>query len=357
MNHCCHHDPEPSAHQHHDHGGGSGIDYLLWTTGFLIIAGYGLHMGGLTFGVSWIADASLSIYDLINTMAVGVAIGIVFIGLLGRVPREFVTGILGRGGSVTGILRATIGGVLMDVCSHGVLMLGAKLYERGASTGQVMAFLIASPWNSFSLLFILWAMVGLTWTVVFLLVSFLIAFVSGLVFERLVARGVLPGNPNSSELSSDFRLIPEAKKRLAKVSWTPGLLIGILWQGLLDSRMVLRWIFLGVILAALLRTFVSPEQFGDWFGPTLAGLGLTILAATILEVCSEGTLPVAADILTRAGAPGNSLTFLMTGVSTDYTEIMILREVTGYWKIALFLPLVTLPQIILFGWLLNQFAA
>ena len=30
-------------------------------------------------------------------------------------------------------------------------MVGAKLYERGASIGQVMAFLIASPWNSFSL--------------------------------------------------------------------------------------------------------------------------------------------------------------------------------------------------------------
>ncbi len=117
--------------------------------------------------------------------------------------------------------------------------------------------------------------------------------------------------------------------------------------------MVLRWIFFGVILAALLRTFLSPDQFSSYFGPTVAGLLLTLGVATVLEVCSEGTLPVAADILTRAGAPGNSFTFLMAGVSTDYTEIMILKEVTRYWKIALFLPLVTLPQIILLGYLLN----
>ena len=63
------------------------------------------------------------------------------------------------------------------------------------------------------------------------------------------------------------------------------------------------------------------------------------IRATILEVCSEGSTPVAADILTRAKAPGNSFAFLMTGVSTDYTEIMILKDTTKSWKIALFLPL------------------
>ena len=63
---------------------------------------------------------------------------------------------------------------------------------------------------------------------------------------------------------------------------------------------------------------------------------------------------IAADILSRAGAPGNSFAFLMGGVATDYTEIMILRDTTKSWRIALFLPLITLPQIILLGWLINM---
>lgn len=41
-----------------------------------------------------------------------------------------------------------------------------------------------------------------------------------------------------------------------------------------------------------------------------------------MELCSEGSLPIAADIFTRAKSPGNSFAFLMTGVSTDYTEIL-----------------------------------
>ncbi len=45
----------------------------------------------------------------------------------------------------------------------------------------------------------------------------------------------------------------------------------------------------------------------------------------------------------------------MAGVATDYTEVMSIKERTKSWKIALFLPLVTVPQVILIGWLLNQF--
>jgi hypothetical protein len=44
----------------------------------------------------------------------------------------------------------------------------------------------------------------------------------------------------------------------------------------------------------------------------------------------------------------------MTGVSTDYTEIMILKDTTKSWKIALFLPLITIPQVIFIAWVMNQ---
>jgi len=57
----------------------------------------------------------------------------------------------------------------------------------------------------------------------------------------------------------------------------------------------------------------------------------------------------------RAGAVGNSFTFLMAGVATDYTEIMVLREATKSWKIALFLPLLTVPQVLVIGYIMNQF--
>ena len=235
-------------------------------------------------------------------------------------------------------------------------MVGAKLYERGASAGQVIAFLVSSPWNSFSLTLILIALIGLPWTIGFILFSMVIAVITGLTFDYFVNRGVLPPNPQQSDLPDDFRFWQEAKTRLRGLEISGSYVRAMLIDGIKESRMVVRWILFGVLLASLVRAFVSPDQFETFFGPTLLGLGVTILVATVLEVCSEGSTPIAADILTRAGAPGNSFAFLMGGVSTDYTEIMILRDTTSSWRVALFLPLITLPQVIFLGWLINIFA-
>ena len=115
----------------------------------------------------------------------------------------------------------------------------------------------------------------------------------------------------------------------------------------------LRWIFFGIALAGIIRAGVSPEIFGKFFGPTMAGLGLTLLATSVIEVCSEGSSPIAADLLTRAKAPGNAVTFLLAGAATDYTEILALRETTRSWKATLALPLITVPQVLVISWLLN----
>ncbi len=355
--HSCH--GENRGHEEHAcHPPSGKPDKLLWgSLAFIVI----LYLHQLLFPAStgifaWYATLASSIFDLVNTMWWGITLGVLMISLLTRVPREFVMSILGTRRGLNGILRATAAGLLLDLCSHGILMVGAKLYERGANIGQVVAFLVASPWNSFSLTLVLIALVGLKWTLAFIILSMVIAIIAGLLFDRLVGRGVLPDNPAQIDLPAHFRFWESARAGLSGVTWSIGLFAGMLKDGVKESRMVLRWIFFGIVLAGLVRAFLSPDTFGTWFGPTLAGLGLTVLVATVMEVCSEGSTPIAADLLTRANAPGNGFAFLMTGVSTDYTEVMVLKETTGSFKIALFLPLLTVPQVLLVAWLLNGFA-
>ena len=303
----------------------------------------------------WLHTMSSGIYELINKMWWGLLAAVVFVGLLDRVPREIVTSALGEGRSFRGIFRATLAGLLLDLCSHGILMVGAKLYERGASLGQVIAFLVASPWNSLSLTIIMVTLIGVQWTLVYIGLSLVIGLISGLIFDGLVARGTLPDNPVRLENQQAVPVFPELKKLLATASVTPAGVRAVLWDGLKESRMVFRWVFFGLVLATAIRAFVPLDTYATLFGPTMAGLFMTLVAATIIEVCSEGSTPIAADLVTRAGAPGNGFTFLMAGIATDYTEIVILRDLTKSWKIALFLPLVCVPQVLVLGWLLNQF--
>jgi hypothetical protein len=87
-------------------------------------------------------------------------------------------------------------------------------------------------------------------------------------------------------------------------------------------------------------------------GPTVAGLVVTLVVATIFEVCSEGSAPMAFELFKQTGALGNSFVFLMAGVVTDYTEIGLLWNNVGK-KTALWLPVVAVPQVILLGIIAN----
>lgn len=337
----------------HCHDSGQKRDYLLWVTGLLI---------ALCYLVEWLPDSVLSqkivdfaeyTMDLMGKMAWGLIFAIIFVGIMDFIPRAKMNQILGTNKGVQGILRATLAGVVLDLCSHGILLVGMKLYERGASLGQVIAFLVASPWNSISMTFILWSLIGLKLTLLFILFSAVIAIVSGIIFDVLVTRQVLPAHHSPMK--------PE-EMLSGKVPWFEfnglnfmGIAKKAIVAGFTESKMILRWIFFGVLLTALVKILITPDTFQHIFGPDVFGVVMTLAVATVLEVCSEGSSPLAAEIVKTAGAPGNGFTFLMAGVATDYTEILALKETTRSWKIAFFLPLITLPQVIVIGVILNYF--
>ena len=331
---------------------GRKFDYILWGSLLLVAAGLTGHFIGL--GPHWWHTFSHGTYEFMTKAWWGLLAGIVAVGVIGRLPQDLVSGLLGKGGSFTGILRATFAGTLLDLCNHGILMVGAQLYKKGASLGQTLAFLVSSPWNSLSLTLILAALIGWKWMLLFIAASMVIGIITGWIADLLVKGGVLPANPNARELPADFRFGAAFREALGKVKPTAANLKAIATTGLKESRMILRWIFFGVVLAAAIRAFVPEQLFSQYFGPTLIGLLLTLLATTIIEVCSEGSSPIAADLLTRAAAPGNAFTFLMAGAATDYTEIMVLRETTKSWKATFALPLITVPQVLLVASILNH---
>ena len=359
VSNCCeadHQAPKVSSCCGTDGKNASRFDYLFWLPSSLLVLllVFAVFQPGFLAKEQWLQSISISVYHMVHEVWWGVVFGALSIGILSKIPRKFVGAALGRGGTLKGLFRATFAGVLLDLCSHGILMVAVQLYERGASAGQTVALLIASPWNSFSLTLILVGLIGIEWTIIFILCSAAVAIVTGFVFDRLVARNFLPKNHNQPSIPEDFSFWQEARQALKSSSMDRRLFLDIFWNGIRGSKIVVKWLCIGILLAALLRAFSSLAHFEHYFGPTMLGLAVTIAVATVLEVCSEGSSPIASDIFTRAQAPGNGFAFLMAGVATDYTEVMILRDATKSWKFALCVPLVVLPQVILMALIMNN---
>ena len=347
MSSCCpteDHDKKPKKKK---------FDFIMYGSLAIIVPVILLHLSNAP--LPYIHTFGSSLIELFSTMWWGIALGLITVGLMNKIPREYFTHLMGRGDTTKDIIKASIAGVILDLCNHGILVMAGKLYERGLSTAQVLTFLVASPWNSLSLTFILIALIGWWWTLIFTLASMVIAIITGIIYIKLTKNGVLPENPNTVDVPKDFNIKKDAKEKLK--GWRPNKawFKDIARDGWHDGQMIIRWILFGGLIAAAMNAFVPPEIFQAYFGPTIIGLSLTLIAATIIEVCSEGSAPIAAEIMNSASAPGNGFTFLMAGVATDYTEILVIREFTKSWKIALTLPLITVPQILLIAICLNAY--
>ena len=246
-------------------------------------------------------------------------------------------------------------GFLMSVCSHGILALSMELHKKGASGPSVVSFLLASPWANLPVTLLLISFFG--WNAFLIIISALvIAIVTGFIFQLLDAKGMIEKNPHSLNVDADFSIRRDLARRIRgyrfSVSGLKDAAIGIAKGGYSLFQMVMFWILLGMLLACLTSAFVPTNVFDQYLGPTLLGLLLTMVAATVLEVCSEGTAPLAFELYKQTGAFGNTFAFLMGGVVTDYTEIGLLWQRLGK-KTALWMLAITLPQVVLIAFVYN----
>jgi len=266
------------------------------------------------------------------------------------IPREYIESYLGKH-KKRSILYAVSFGFLMSACSHGILAIAIELYKKGASTSSVVAFLLASPWANFPLTILFFGFFGAK-ALLIVLSAIIIAIITGLIFQVLEKKGMVESQPIKK--SNDwFSILKDIKKRWKAYRFSPVSDAKGIFSGALSlAKMVLWWILIGISLASAARAFIPPDFFMNYMGATLLGLLFVLLLATIIEVCSEGSAPMAFEIYSQTGAFGNSFVFLMAGVATDYTEIGLIWSNIGR-KAAIWLPIITVPQIVLLGYLFN----
>jgi uncharacterized membrane protein YraQ (UPF0718 family) len=302
-----------------------------------------------------------SFVDYLKLIWWAILIGFLIGGIIDYfIPRAYIEKYLSRHRKRT-IVYSIIFGFLMSACSHGILAIAIEIYKKGASTSSVIAFLLASPWANLPITFLLFGFFGIR--AAFIIFSALvIALITGLIFQRLEKRGLVECDKckfgEDKTVHENFSIINDVKKRWNNYRFTKENNIkaikGTFFGSWALMKMVLWWLIVGMLMAAAARAFVPQGLFEQYMGPTIIGLLVTLFFATIIEVCSEGSAPLAFEIYSKSGAFGNSFTFLMAGVVSDYTEIGLIWHNIGR-RAAIFLPIITIPQVLFFGFLYNLF--
>jgi len=326
----------------------SGMNWLLIGCAVLV---------GLSFLAPGLAGFNHAFLHYARKLWLPVVAGLLLGGLLDRfVPQSYVSKHLARPGRST-VFYAVGFGFLMSTCSHGLIALSMELHRKGASGPAIVSFLLASPWASLPITLLLFGLFGAK-AILIVFGALVIAIVTGLIFQVLDRAALIEKNRHTIPVHADFSIRRDLYRRLReyRFSWRRLAqdLKAVLRGAWVLAGMTLSWTLVGLVVACLSSAFVPETFFHQYLGPSVLGLLATLAFAAVLEVCSEGMAPVAFEIYRQTGAFGNAVAFLMGGVVTDYTEIGLIWQNIGR-RTAVWLLIVSLPQVFLLGLILNRF--
>jgi uncharacterized membrane protein YraQ (UPF0718 family) len=264
----------------------------------------------------------VAFWGTVVQMAPYLLFGFAMAGLMAIiVSRRFVETHLGGKGMMS-VIKASVLGVPMPLCSCGVIPVATSLRQHGASKGATVSFLISTPETGIDSFFVTLSLMGGVMAVF----RVIVAFVSGIVGGGLVDLMDRRDTAAPQEEKCDNDCCNEAKKenRLVKA---------VKYGFVTLPRDIGKALLLGIAIAAAISAFV-PDDFFQQYLPTGILSMLVMMAVGIpMYVCASASVPVAAALIAKGISPGAALVFLITGPATNGATIATVWKVLG-WKTA-----------------------
>lgn len=234
---------------------------------------------------------------------------------------------------VTGVLWATLTGMLIPICSCGSIPLGIGLYHSGAYLGPTLAFMTSSPMINPIAIILAYGMLGPQIATVYVITGFVAPMIIGLVANRFAGKELY--------LKRDENAPQRIQLEMEKPSVLQRVLMGLRWSFSELALMIGKYTVLGMLTAALIFSLFPQSAIQRYLGNPgfISLLGITVIAA-VMYVCAVGHIPFIAAIVASGAAPGVAITFLMAGAATNISELITIRHTIGKRAMLMYFALV-----------------
>ncbi|MDQ7007228.1 MAG: SO_0444 family Cu/Zn efflux transporter [Acidobacteriota bacterium] len=272
----------------------------------------------------WIQTVLVETWASLAEMAPYLMLGFLVAGLLSVfVPPEVVERHLG-GRGLWAIIKASLFGIPLPLCSCGVIPVGVSLRRHGASRGATTSFLISTPQTGVDSILVTYSLLGPLLAVVrpiAALVSGLLGGTAVSLLEREDRTGVEAPDDEAPSCSDDC-CSDEAASR--------GRLYRALRYGFVTlPEDIAQALIIGLLLAGVIAAVVPNDFFMNYLGTGLGAMLAMMVIGVPLYVCATGSVPIAAALLLKGISPGAALVFLMTGPATNAATISTIWKVLG----------------------------
>lgn len=287
---------------------------------------------------------------LLNAMSIYLLIGLLLAGILKQiVPDDFISKHLGKS-STGSVIKATIFGIPLPVCSCSVIPLAQSLRKEGASKGSVQSFLISTPITGVDSILATFSFFGLIFTIFRVVSSVIIAIIVGLI-QNFVEKDDKKIQEVKEETSCSCHCSCDSAKK-EKKSFSIKEVFSYAYVTLFKD--MVKPLFIGLILGALFTTFVPKEYSSLLFENQFLTYLVIILFSMPLYVCATASLPLAAAFMLNGMSGGAAFIFLTAGPATSAVTMSVVYKLLGKTSLIIYITTIALLSL-LFGFLYDMF--
>ncbi|TQV73656.1 permease [Aliikangiella marina] len=278
-------------------------------------------------------------------------LGLMIAGLMKwLVPMALLNKQLGQS-NLTSVVKAAFIGAPLPLCSCGVIPAAIGLRRSGASKSASVSFLVATPETGVDSVSVSYALLGPFMAIIRPVAAIMSAIYAGLLVMFVTRNEKQQPGPSSHatsccqserSCSSDKSETPSLTQRIVNsLSFASGKL-------LMD---ITRWLLIGLVLAAAIRTWVPMDFLVNW-GDGLLAMIVMALIGIPMYICATASTPIAAGFLAAGVSPGAILVFMLAGPATNLSTMGMIRQEMGNSVLTAYLISI-LSASIGFGYLVN----
>ncbi|MBZ9633769.1 permease [Clostridium sp. FP1] len=241
--------------------------------------------------LNYIEKIVLASINILNGASVWLVISFILAGLLHDIlaPDKFQK-MLGNK-KISSLIKSTISGMLLPICSCGVIPLGLSMYYSGAYLGPTLAFMVATPIINPIAVILCFGLLGPEISIIYLTTGFVVPIIIGIIGNTF----------GGSELKA------------------PGV----------------------------------EENIQAYLGnPSAISLIFITLLATVMYVCAVGHIPFVAALIASGAAPGIAITFLMAGAATNLPELISIYKIIGKRTVIIYSSVIVTTSVLV-GYITN----
>jgi hypothetical protein len=270
--------------------------------------------------LNFLSQFAIAFWATLAEMSPYLLFGFLVAGLLSvLIPQASVERHLG-GSGLWPVVKASLFGVPLPLCSCSVIPVSMSLHKHGASRASTISFLLSTPQTGVDSIFVTYSLLGM----VFAIFRPVAAFITGVVGGVFVSR--FSSEKTNSTGGAAAKCTDECCQPHKKSNW----FIRSLRYGFIHlPNDIGKPMLIGIFIAAAISAIVPADFFAHYLPGGIISILVMMMVGIPIYVCATASVPIAAALIAKGLSAGAALAFLMTGPATNAASFLVIWKTLG----------------------------